>query len=285
MHHDKDRAIDSSVFGGISLGSDEPIGVFDSGLGGLSVLAKLLCLMPNEQYIFFGDSGNNPYGTKPLSLVKELTWSGVDFLRSRGVKAIVIACNTATSAAIEELREKLDLPVFGIEPAVKPALASNGNGKILIMATPLTVAETKFKRLMESLSGREEIHVMACPGLAEMIECGDAEGIRRQLKELFAGVDTTCVSSVVLGCTHYPLIKDEIESVIGKKVHFYDGSDGLARYVQHVLTEGNLLRGDLPPVAAQIEYHITGEAAERQTLRAKQIVETLLGSSHKGVFP
>jgi glutamate racemase len=254
--------------------NNAPIGVFDSGLGGLSTLAELIHLLPKEDYVFFGDTGNNPYGTKPVPVVQDLTWNGVSFLISRGIKALVIACNTATSVVIEDLRAKLEIPVFGIEPAVKPAITSGEQGKALIMATPLTIMESKFKQLLESLQGGKNSAVpLACPGLAELIEVDNQPGIRQRLKELFETIDKKEISSVVLGCTHYAFVKDEIQAALGKQVHFFDGAEGLARHVQHVLTQDELLN---EAGQGNVEYHMTGPVAEAQTVRAREIVDLLL---------
>ena len=127
-----------------------PIGFFDSGVGGLSVMREALKIMPNEDYIYFGDSKNAPYGTRTVDEVRKLTFDAVDFLLSKGVKGIVIACNTATSAAVAALRmEYPELPIVGIEPALKPAVELNKEGSILIMATSMTLKEKKFNNLME----------------------------------------------------------------------------------------------------------------------------------------
>lgn len=264
-------------FGGISVSNNAPIGVFDSGLGGLSVLAELIHLLPNEHYIFFGDTGHNPYGTKPVSIVQELTWTGVNFLLERGIKALVVACNTATSVTIEDLRAKLDIPVFGIEPAVKPAVTSGETGKVLIMATPVTIAEAKFRQLMESIpEDKDAVIPLACPGLAELIEAGDHLGIGHCLGELYASIDKSEVRSVVLGCTHYALVKEEIQKALGKPVRFFDGAEGLARHVQHILAQQDLLAEKDNRNGGSVTYHMTGTSAEHQVVRAKAIVRQLL---------
>ena len=144
------------------------IGVFDSGVGGISVLRELVAQMPNENYIFFGDSKNAPYGTKTLEEVQKLTCADAEYLLSRGVKALVVACNTATSAAIRILREKYaDMPVIGIEPALKPAVHAGGHPRVLVMATPMTLREEKFHALMQRFESDAEILRLPCPGLVE----------------------------------------------------------------------------------------------------------------------
>ena len=154
-----------------------PIGVFDSGVGGISVLRELVAQMPNENYIFFGDSKNAPYGTKTLEEVQKLTCADAEYLLSRGVKALVVACNTATSAAIRILREKYaDMPVIGIEPALKPAVHAGGHPRVLVMATPMTLREEKFHALMQRFESDAEILRLPCPGLVEYVEQGVLEG-------------------------------------------------------------------------------------------------------------
>ncbi len=153
-----------------------PIGFFDSGVGGLSVLREAIKLMPNEDYIYFGDSKNAPYGVRTTEEVKELTYKAVDKLFSKGAKAIVIACNTATSAAVAALRlDYPDVPIVGIEPAVKPAVKMKRSGPIIIMATPMTLKERKFNNLMSKYKNEADIIPMPCAGLMEFIEAGDLD--------------------------------------------------------------------------------------------------------------
>jgi glutamate racemase len=215
-----------------------PIGFFDSGVGGISVLKEAVKLLPNENFIYFGDSKNAPYGTKMVEEVKKLTFDAVDFLLSKGVKAIVIACNTATSAAIDDLRSNYtEIPIIGIEPALKPAVELNRKGKIIIMATPMTLAETKFYNLMKSYESKAEIEPLPCAGLVELIEQGIIEGetINSYLKNKLALFLEGDVSSVVLGCTHYPFIKKELSKVLPKDAAIIDGSFGTAKHLKRQL--------------------------------------------------
>ncbi|MCM0647125.1 glutamate racemase [Clostridium swellfunianum] len=216
-----------------------PIGFFDSGVGGISVLKEAVKLLPYENYIYFGDSKNAPYGTKKVDEVKDLTFKAVDFLLSKGVKAIVIACNTATSAAIEDLRTNYtNVPIIGIEPALKPAVELNRKGKIIIMATPMTLAETKFSNLMKSYKDRADIVPMPCAGLVELIESGIIEGerVNSYLNEKLKPYLNGDLSSVVLGCTHYPFIKNELLSVVTKDAEIIDGSLGTVKQLRRQLS-------------------------------------------------
>ena len=183
---------------------NRPIGFFDSGVGGLSVMKEAIQVMPNENYIYFGDSKNAPYGVKSVEEVRDLTFKAVEFLLNKGVKGIAIACNTATSAAVADLRKIYpDLPLVGIEPALKPAVELNKDGNILIMATSMTLKEEKFNRLMNRYKDRASIIPVPCPGLVEFIEAGKLDG--KEVEEyLFEKVNTYNggkIASIVLGCT------------------------------------------------------------------------------------
>lgn len=221
-----------------------PIGVFDSGVGGISVLRELVALMPNENYIFYGDSKNAPYGTKSLKEVQRLTCADAEYLIRQGVKALVVACNTATSAAIQILREKYpDMPVIGIEPALKPAVRVKEKPRVLVMATPMTLREEKFRLLMERFETQAQILPLPCPGLVEFVERGELKGAELEafLQTLFAAYVKEPVDCVVLGCTHYPFVKDMIQKVLGDHVMLFDGGAGTARETRRRLEACELL--------------------------------------------
>jgi len=223
---------------------EKPIGFFDSGVGGLSVLKESLKVLPNEDFVYFGDSLNAPYGTKDVNEVKKLTFQAVDFLLDKGVKVIVIACNTATSAAIDALRQKYtDIPIIGIEPALKPAVEISRGKSIIIMATPMTLAEKKFSNLMKLYNKEVDIIPLPCAGLVELIENGIIEGdqVEKYLEEKlkkFAQID---VAAIVLGCTHYPFIKRELAKIVGRGTIIIDGSIGTVNQLKRKLTFNNLL--------------------------------------------
>ncbi|WP_415876165.1 glutamate racemase [Clostridium sp.] len=221
-----------------------PIGFFDSGVGGLSVLREAIKLLPNEDFIYFGDSKNAPYGTKSVDEVRELTFKASELLLKHNVKAIVIACNTATSAAIENLRNAYrNMPIIGIEPALKPAVELKREGKIVIMATPMTLSEKKFYNLMERYKENADIVPLPCPGLVEYIEKGVVKGkeVNEFLKEKFLPLQSETISSVVLGCTHYPFIKEELANVLGDKVAIIDGSKGTAAQLKRQLSNRGII--------------------------------------------
>ena len=224
--------------------TDAPIAVIDSGVGGISVLKELIKLMPNENYIYFGDNKNAPYGNKTTDEVRELMFLNVEMLLKKGAKAIVIACNTATAASVGDLREKYpDLNIIGIEPAIKPTVKYKEHSNVLVMATTLTLKQDKFSELLYRFCDDVNIMTLACPGLMEFIEEGKTEGeeLENFLKELFSNVEGIKFDSVVLGCTHYPHIKETIKKVLGNDVMVFDGGEGTARETKRRLEKSGLL--------------------------------------------
>lgn len=222
--------------------NSSPIGVFDSGVGGLSLLIELQRLLPNEDFIYYGDRANAPYGAKTHEEILEISKEIFDILISRGCKAIVVACNTATAVAIEPLREAYpNLPVIGIEPAVKPAKEA-GCRRVLVLATPVTVSESRFAALLCANSGNGcEFVGVPCRDLAYMIETNAAScEIEEYLRSIFAPYQNDGFDGIVLGCTHYPLVKDEIKRAAGDSVRIFDGSDGTARRTKARLSELSL---------------------------------------------
>ncbi len=221
--------------------NSRPIGVFDSGLGGVSVLRNMCALLPNEDFIYFGDDKNAPYGTKTEEEILRLAIDDVSFLLEKNVKAIVIACNTATSAAAKHLRETLSIPVIGMEPALKPASLNRKDGVIGVMATPATLKQKKFKLLYEKYG--EHALPIPCPGLMEFAEKGilDGEELESFLKNLFKPfTEKYPLESVVLGCTHYIFLKGAIQKAL-PGITLYDGNEGTARQLKRVLEELNWL--------------------------------------------
>lgn len=211
---------------------DLSVAVFDSGLGGVSVLRELTKVLPNENFIYYGDSANAPYGVKSADEVRALTFSVYEKLRARGIKAFVIACNTATSVAVAELRAKYPEDIIvGVEPALKPAVLCRENPTVAVLATPLTLKEEKFSKLFGRFSANAKVIPFACPGLVEFVERGEVSGERLHafLSELLAPLRREKLDAVVLGCTHYPFVKDEISSILGGEVLIFDGSAGTAR--------------------------------------------------------
>ncbi|MGB4589446.1 MAG: glutamate racemase [Clostridiaceae bacterium] len=222
---------------------EKPIGFFDSGVGGISVLKQTMEILPNENYIYFGDSINAPYGDKKVDEIRSLTASAVDLLLSKGCKAIVIACNTATSAAVDYIRDKYkSIPIIGIEPALKVAIDKTKSGKILVLATNRTLQEKKFHDLSKKYAKTRDIINMPLPGLVEIIEKGAnyQEMSYLYLKDALEDVGED-LSAVVLGCTHYPFVKSSLRRIFTENIQIYDGSEGTARHLKEVLEEKNLL--------------------------------------------
>ncbi len=217
--------------------------MFDSGLGGISVLRELRALMPGENYLYFGDSANAPYGTRSLEEVRALTLQNIGMLYERGIKAAVIACNTATSAAVSALRERFrDIPIIGMEPALKPAALAHPGGTVLVLATPLTLREEKFSHLLEHYQDGARIVPLACPELVEFVERGELES-EALLQYLRARLDAyrDQADAAVLGCTHFPFLRAAIRRVLGAKTVLYDGGAGTARQTQRQLQMHGLL--------------------------------------------
>lgn len=223
---------------------EQPIAVFDSGMGGISVLRELVSVMPNEDYIYFGDSKNAPYGTKSKEEVRRLTIEHAEELFEQGAKGLVVACNTATSAAVAKLRELYPyIPIVGIEPAVKPAVNCKENPRVLVMATPMTIREEKFKKLMARYEDQAKIIPLPCPGLMDFVERGDLDGedLQKYLTELLYEFREEKVDAAVLGCTHYPFVRKMIQKTLGSDVQIFDGGAGTAREMKRRLQEANLL--------------------------------------------
>ena len=225
------------------INSDSPIGVFDSGLGGITVLGELQRLMPSEDFIYLGDSKNAPYGTKTEDEVMMHTKNCINTLLQRNVKAVVIACNTATSVAANELRREFDIPIIGIEPAVKPAALKYEGKTIIVMATPMTLKKEKFLRLMGNYEKDAEIIPLPCPNLVEIIEKGIISGkeIDEYIENLFKPFKEKKISAVVLGCTHYPFIKEALKKYFNYSVDIIDGGYGTAKETLRRLKEDKLI--------------------------------------------
>ena len=219
---------------------NSPIGVFDSGVGGIGTLAALRRELPGENFLFYGDTANAPYGTKSREEVMSCVSRIMDHLLAQDVKAVVIACNTATAVAAAELRARYDLPIIGIEPALKPASEIRREGSILVLATPMTLKLEKFRALYERY-GEGAIPV-PCPGLMELVEREADDEARRYLLELFAPYDLTQVDAVVLGCTHYVFLRPILRDILPATVSVLDGNEGTARQLRRVLAVRDLLR-------------------------------------------
>jgi glutamate racemase len=256
------------------LHSTMPIGIFDSGVGGISVLKHIHALMPHEDLYYVADSQFAPYGNKSSEFIRERADKIAQFLIEKGVKALVVACNTATAAAAEALRAKYSLPIIGMEPAVKPAAQATKTGVIGVLATSGTLQSAQFAALLEHYGQHVEVVTQACHGLVECIERGDLNGadtkalIKRYVQPLLeAHADT-----IVLGCTHYPFVRHLIEDVVGEQVVLVDTGHAVARHLKHRLEDGHLLNQS--PTHAEIKFWTNSLAQD-----AEKVMTGLWGNS------
>lgn len=224
--------------------SSSYIALFDSGLGGISVLAELKKQLPHENYLFFGDSAHNPYGTKTREEITRRCQAISDHFMDKGCKAIVIACNTATSACVNDLRAQYPIDIIGMEPALKVAADAMEAGTIAVWATKFTLQEKKFARLMDRFKDSHRILKVACPKLVELVEdnqLDDTALVDAVLKEYIAQSDPDQLDCIVLGCTHFVFFKNRLRALLPRRVQIVDGNEGTARHLAHILEEKGLL--------------------------------------------
>ncbi|QNH75729.1 glutamate racemase [Pseudomonas protegens] len=223
--------------------SEAPIAVFDSGVGGLSVLAEIQQRLPNESLLYLGDCGHIPYGEKTPEFIRQRCALMARYFRELGAKALVLACNTATVAGVADLRRDYpDWPIVGMEPAVKPAAAATRSGVVGVLATTGTLQSAKFAALLDRFAADVKVVTQPCPGLVEMIENGDldSDALRQLLQGyveplLAAGCDT-----IILGCTHYPFLKPVLLQMLPAHISLIDTGGAVARQLQRLLDEGEL---------------------------------------------
>jgi glutamate racemase len=244
-----------------------PIGIFDSGVGGLSILRHIRAQLPDEHLIYVADTGFAPYGDKPELVVAERSLAVARFLVDRGVKALVVACNTATIAAVNLLRDSFpDMPIVGVEPGLKPAAAASRNGKVGVLATERTLSGDKFLRLRDQVTDATHARFLLqpCRGLVEEIEAGDAEGTMAMLRRYVTPLLEQGADTLVLGCTHYPLVKASIEHVAAEAgypdVVLIDTGEAVARQLVRLLQAGGLERAADPAAPAQLEAWTSASA-------------------------
>ena len=250
---------------------EDYIGVFDSGVGGISVLRQLRKRLPGEKFYYFGDSANAPYGSRSTEEIRALTLTAVEKMLQKPLKALVVACNTATAAAIEVLRETYpELIIVGIEPALKPAADQFPGGRIGVMATEATLREEKFSRLLCRYEQEHTVYKIPAPGLVELIEAGKAdsketEGLLRELLAPYLGK----LDALVLGCTHYPFAAAALRRCLGPRVVLVDGGDGTARETMRRLAEGDLLREG----AGEVLWHNSSGSDELLELSKNLLIQ------------
>ncbi|MBR2216611.1 MAG: glutamate racemase [Selenomonadaceae bacterium] len=259
----------------------QPIGFFDSGLGGLSVLHEAMLRLPQENFLFFADEDHVPYGTKPPANVKKYVGEAFDFLLSQEVKAIVVACNTATSVAVADMRRRYEIPIIGMEPAAKKALELNGQKRVLVAATPITVAGEKLQHLMERVDIEHLVDLLALPRLVKFAERGEftSPQVANYLKAELAPFNLEEYSALVLGCTHFNYFKDTLKELLPTEVKFVDGNEGTVRELKRRLAEIDALckEGESAP-QRQVRYFYSGrEVSAADELRRLEDLLARLG--------
>ena len=256
------------------MASSSPIGVFDSGLGGLSVLRELTRRLPDEDFVYVADSGHCPYGGKSQEQIIARACAISDFLLARGCKLIVVACNTATVAAVEYLRANYSNSFVGMEPAVKPAVALTRSGVVGVLATAATLSGEKLHRLIDRHAGKVKVVTQPCPGLPERVESGDLSGpeTRALVERYTAPLLAASADVLVLGSTHYPFLRPLIQQVVGSEVKLLDTGEAVARRVEGVLAGngagGEDLRADRVGRGG-VEWFTSGAPQHMQTIGSR----------------
>jgi glutamate racemase len=252
---------------------DRPIGVFDSGVGGLSILRALRAELPQEDFVYFSDAGHAPYGEKDEDFVSGRSLAiAVDLLEQHRIKGLVVACNTATAAAVHLLRARhTQLPVVGVEPALKPAAALTRTGHVAVLATRGTLASAKFKALQQSLKDEAEFVLVPCDGLAAAIEADDQARIqelcRRYTKEVCCfGTGPGEIDTLVLGCTHYPFAAGIFRALLGPEIQLVETGEPVARQTRRLLEAQGLLN---PAGDGKVRWQTTGDPQALKTAASR----------------
>lgn len=254
------------------------IGFFDSGIGGLTVLSEALKRLPNHEYLYYADTLHAPYGPKPKDEVREYVFNAIEFLVNEGVEIIVIACNTATSIAVSELRQKYSIPIIGMEPAVKPAIehVTNSHKRVLVTATPLTLKEEKLKKLIAKLDTHHQTDLLP---LADLVRFAEAyqfsdKVIIPYLKQALHNYDLSQYGAVVLGCTHFPLFSQCFEKIFSSDVQLIDGSKGTISHLEKLMLEQNSRTSE----KSSLTFYRSGEKLENaQEIQAFSTILKQLG--------
>jgi len=263
--------------------NNNPIGIFDSGIGGLTVLSEAMRALSAESFIYFCDHANLPYGSKSNEEIEQISEEIVSFLVGKKCKAIVIACNTATSVAAGVLRERFDIPIIGIEPAIRKAFVKNQSKETLVLATPVTLQEEKFQKLLVEIGCGESCHILPSEDLADIIEDHlirnydhfvYSEKIEEYLKNILADFDLSKIDTIVLGCTHYGFLSPYFNKILPSDTNVIDGSYGTVRYLKTVLEEKNILADE--DAIQKLEFFGSGEIASNIDRICEGILENYL---------
>lgn len=256
-------------------GQDRPIGVFDSGVGGLSVWRELVQLLPGEGIIYLADQARAPYGERTREEVARFTHEAVAWLLAQGVKLVVVACNTASAAALTSLRRRWpDTPIVGMEPAVKPASQRTRTGHVGVLATPGTLQADRFTNLVARYANGVHVHTVMGVGLVRMVEEGVLDGpeAEARLRTILAPLQEVPIDQLVLGCTHFPFLAASLRQVLGDGVELVDPAPAVARQTRRMLEQTNLLRVD--PQPGPWRFFTTGDLA-----RFKQFVQPIVDTA------
>ncbi len=242
------------------------IGFFDSGVGGATVLARALASMPEEDYLYYADTLHVPYGEKPKDEVQGHIFAAVEQMVEEGIKALVIACNTATSIAVKALRETYTFPIIGMEPAVKPAVmrTAGSEKRVLVFATSLTLREAKFQQLVSAVDQHHIVDHLALPGLVELAEKGIFGGplAEEYLRRELAPFDLECYGTAVLGCTHFPLFRPVFAELLPAGTDLIDGAEGTVRHLKATLDKAGLAGGG----SGRLEFMSSGHSAKTEKI-------------------
>lgn len=242
---------------------NRPVGIFDSGVGGLSVLQHIHQQLPCENIIYVADSGHAPYGCQDELYIEQRSRVITEYLLTQGAKIIVIACNTATASIIEKFRHQYGIPFIGVEPGIKPAIALTRNNNIGVLATAGTLASERYRDLSQRLSTNINLYNQSCPGLADQVEAGllDTPETQQLLNQYLSAILTRKVDTIVLGCTHYSFLKDQIQQIISDSIQLVDTSRAIAEQLLRVLELKDLNNHSAPGV---VSYLTTGNVAHSQ---------------------
>ncbi|QNQ84046.1 glutamate racemase [Lactobacillus sp. PV037] len=256
-----------------------PIGVLDSGLGGLTVLKKVVDKLPNENTIFIGDQKNMPYGDKSRQEIIDLTRKSVDFLLSKNVKVIIFGCNTATAWAMEEIQKEIPVQIIGvIHSGALAASKTTAENKVVVLATQATVKSEAYTKQLHKRNSQIEVKELSEPRLAPLVEQNPSEEIKKQVvKESLAPLTDIDYDTLILGCTHYPLLKKEIEEVVGENKKIVDPADQVAQYTYNVLKRDELLNNE---ENAKHEYYTTGDAEKFKEIARVWMDDPTLDADH-----
>ena len=282
----------------MSISSNSPIGIFDSGVGGISVLRAIREQMPEESVIYFGDQGHIPYGPRPMQQIRDFSERITRFLLEQGAKIVVVACNTASAAALKYLREKFpDVQFVGMEPAVKPAAEHTHSGKVGVLATPATFQGALYASVVERFANGVELLQNTCPGLVQEIERGNLNGEATQkiLADALVPMLEKNIDTVVLGCTHYPFVIPLIQQIVGERVRVIDPAPAVARQTARLLEAKHLQnnrgsKGDVkfytsgdPNALKALLPILLGESGEIRNVEWPNDLEIATGTQSHGV--